>query len=345
VRFVVRAVNSAGKSKVCTTAPVGGSGSTTPTTPTTDPVSPPATGGALPYSAGSYFRSRVDTAAIDQTRTNAFRAFMKQHPDQGGKGITWPKINVNANWAMSYHVHRKGDTEPVWRLTGGNTNHEKLRILTTQGFHMADSVADSFPDGDQDRPGVMIDYENGYTVQFADAVPNKATRTINVSNAAIFWHGSNGLDYRNPKSDDARNFSSRGRIPDAMIIRRDLLDQAMQNGTGLGHVLHLFFVETRTADGFMHPMTGTESGKEGWGAEGERIRIDPSINLAARGLSGACLAVARTLQENGAYLGDNSGSSTQIKASQAGAYVGTNLTTDCMKGRVSFDDFQVVARG
>jgi hypothetical protein len=191
----------------------------------------------------------------------------------------------------------------------------------------------------------MIDPVFGYTVQFADAVPDPTTRTITVSNAGIMWHSSNGLDYRNPRSDDTRNFTSRGRILDAMVIRRDVLDQAVANGTGLGHVLHLYFVETLTSDGFMHPMVGTESKKSGWGIEGERIRISPSVNLAGRGLSGACLAIARTLQENGAYLGDNSGSSTQIKASQPAAYLGTNLSTDCMKDKVSFDDFEVVAGG
>jgi hypothetical protein len=297
----------------------------------------------LPYAPGSILTSRVDGSGvpIDSQRTAAFRTFMHTHPDQ--KDITWPKINMNASWAMSYHVAKAGD--PIWRLKGGNTSDPRLKILTTQGFHMADSVADTFPTGTQDRPGLIVDPVFGYTLQFADAVPDKATRTITVSNAGIAWHGSNGLDYRNPASDDSRNFSSRGRLIDAMVIRRDILDRAVANGTGLGHVLHLFFVETNTADGFVSPMTGAESGNYGFGAEGERLRIDPSINLAARGLSGACLAVARTLQENGAYIGDNSGSSTQIKASQPGAYLGTNLSTDCMKGKVFYDDFQVVKRG
>jgi hypothetical protein len=158
------------------------------------------------------------------------------------------------------------------------------------------------------------------------------------------WHSSNGLDYRNPRSNDSRNQTSRGRVTDAMVIRRDVLDRAVANGTGLGHVLHMFFVETNTADGFLSPMVGAENGKYGWGAEGERLRIRPGIDLEARGLTGACLAVARTLQENGTYLGDNSGSTTKIKASQASVYAGTNLTEDCMEGKVSFDDFEVVAR-
>jgi len=185
----------------------------------------------------------------------------------------------------------------------------------------------------------------GYTVQFADAVVNKANRTINVSNAGIVHHTSNGLDKRNPKSDSTKNFTSRGRLVDAMVIRRDTLDAAIAANTGLGHVLHLFFVETNTADGVCHPMTGSESGKTGFGAEGERIRIAPSVNLPARGLTGAALAVARTLQENGAYIGDNSGSATQIKASQPHNYIGLNLTTDAFKGKITWDDFDCVTRG
>ena len=301
-----------------------------------------ALGGAfLPYSANSFFRSRVTNAPVDAARTSQFHAFMASNPDQAG--ITWPKINMNPDWAMSYHVGTS--TDPVWRLAGGNTSDPHLTILRTQGFHMADSVADTFPTGAQDRPGVMVDPVFGYTVQFADAVPDKATRTITVSNAGIMWHGSNGLDGRNPASDDKRNFTSRGRIPDAMVIRRDLLDQAIANGTGLGHVLHLFFVETNSSDGVASPMTGAESGHSGWGAEGERIRIRPDLDLQARGLTGAALAIARTLQENGAYIGDNSGSSTQIKASQPEAYTGTNLTTDALKGKITWADFEVLPRG
>lgn len=246
---------------------------------------------------------------------------------------------------MSYHVHKPGQSAPIWTLKGGNTSDPKLVHLTSKGFHMPDSVADTFPTGTQDRPGVMVDYEFGYTVQFADAVVDKAARTITVSNAACFWHSSNGIDGRRPESDDKRNFSSRGRIVDAMVIRRDVLDKAIAANTGLGHVLHLFFVETKTTDGVCYPMYGSESGKNGWGTEGERIRIKPSVDLVARGLTGALLAVARTLQQNGAYLGDNSGSGTQIKASQPHNYVGLNLATDGFKGKITWDDFEVVQRG
>jgi len=349
---VAPASTSAAAPSTTATAPTGST--TAPTAPTASTSTSGSTtsgstgstataGGTagLLYSADSFFRSRVTNAPVDAARTASFRAFMASNPDQAG--ITWPKINMNPDWAMSYHVGTA--TDPVWRLAGGNTSDPHLAILRTQGFHMADSVADTFPTGAQDRPGVMVDMVFGYTAQFADAVPNKATRTITVSSAGIMWHGSNGLDGRNPASNDKRNFTSRGRIPDAMVIRRDLLDQAIAKGTGLGHVLHLFFVETNSADGVASPMTGAENGQSGWGAEGERIRIRPDIDLAARGLTGAALAIARTLQENGAYIGDNSGSSTQIKASQPSVYTGTNLTTDALKGKISWADFEVLPRG
>lgn len=343
------ASTSAASPSTTATAPTGSTTAPTASTSTSGSTTNGSTGSTaqaggtagLVYSADSFFRSRVTNAPVDAARTASFHAFMASHPDQAG--ITWPKINMNPDWAMSYHVGTA--TDPVWRLAGGATSDPHLAILRTQGFHMADSVADTFPTGTQDRPGVMVDPVFGYTAQFADAVPNKATRTITVSSAGIMWHGSNGLDGRNPASNDKRNFTSRGRIPDAMVIRRDLLDQAIAKGTGLGHVLHLFFVETNSADGVASPMTGAENGQSGWGAEGERIRIRPDIDLAARGLTGAALAVARTLQENGAYIGDNSGSSTQIKASQPSAYTGTNLTTDALKGKISWADFEVLPRG
>jgi len=307
------------------------------------PTPEPPLGAYQPYTADSFFHSRVDggNVPVDAVRTTQFHDFMATHPDQSA--VTWPKLNLSTDWAMSYDYGTADD--PIWRLAGGNTGSSKLQVLTTQGFHMDDAVASTIPIGAQDRAGVIIDTVFGYTVQFADAVPNFATRTITVSNAGIMWHSSNGLDYRNPRSNDARNQVNRGRIPDAMIVTPEELDRAVAAGTGVGHVLHLFLVETNSADGFAHPMIGAESLNYGFGAEGERIRIKPDVDLAARGLTGHALAIARTLQQNGAYIGDNSGSSTQIKLSQASRYPGSNLSTDAFRGRLFWTDFEVVARG
>jgi hypothetical protein len=141
-------------------------------------------------------------------------------------------------------------------------------------------------------------------------------RTISVQSAGITYHSSNGLHRKDPLSNDRRNLTSRGRISDAMVIRADLVDHGIANNTDLGHVLHLFLVETSSADGYRHPMVQCESGRLGFGAEGERVAIDPAVDLSERGLSPAGLVVARTLQRFGCYFGDNAGRESALKAEQ-----------------------------
>ena len=280
--------------------------------------------------------------AVDAARTTSFRSFMKTHPDQ--KQIPYPRFTgLDGNqWGTTTHVSTASD--PVWRL---KNPRRETQVLATQGFHMADAVAQRVPTGTQDRPFLIVDPVFGYSLFCADVVPDRATRTITVSASAVFHHSSNGLDKRNPRSNDARNFASRGRIPDAMAIRPDLLKAGIANGTGLGHVLHAFFVETLTSAGHVHPMVGSEGDKVGWGAEGDRIAIRSTLDLKARGLTDAALVIARTLQTHGAYLGDNSGSSTMLKGVQTtptyNPYAGTNMKADCLKA-LTWDDFVVLKR-
>lgn len=43
-----------------------------------------------------------------------------------------------------------------------------------------------------------------------------------------------------------------------MAISQWRVDAASAAGTGIGHVLHMMFVETLTTDKFCHPMIGKE---------------------------------------------------------------------------------------
>lgn len=300
---------------------------------------------ALPYGPKSFFRSRVPNAPSDAAQTANFKTFMKTHPDQ--RAISWPKITgTDGNeWGTTFHVGVSSD--PVWKVSAGTRN--ETQILQTQGFHLADSVVTRVPTGSQDRPMCVVDEAFGYTVFFADVVPNLANRTITVSSSGVTYHSSNGLDGRNPLSDDSRNYTSRGRLSDACIIRPDLVTAGIANRTGLGHVLQFFFVETLSADGFCHPMVGDESDNYGFGAEGLRVAIRRDVNLAQRGLTGAALVIARTLKHHGAYIGDNSGSGTQLKGPQTSSsynpWEGTNISVDCLKGKITWDDFHVLPKG
>ncbi len=294
----------------------------------------------LPYSADSYFKSRIKGAPVNHTLTRQFRTFMKNHPDQNGKPYPYLKgITADQQWGTAYA--EGSATDPVWKLTG--LVPAEVSILKTRGFH-APQWFGSMLSGTSDSPFVCMDRGYGISV-WASKAKVVAPYTIQVGSAGYFTHASNGLDKRNPRSNSTKNFRSRGCIPDAMVIRRDLMDTAIANGTGLGHVLHMFFVETSSKAGSRHPMVGDESGKFGWGAEGTRLAINPQIDLRTRGLSPAGLVVARTLKRHGCYLGDNAGSGTSLKAEQATAarnpWAGLNFHEKSLTG-ITWDDFVVL---
>ena len=298
--------------------------------------------GDLPYSANSFFKSSLSGAPVDQNLTRSFRAFMASNPDQ--KGVAYPMIRgVGGNrWGMVFAEGQASD--PIWKLTG--TVNREVSVLASQGFHAPNSLGASLT-GTSDSPFVVVDRASGWSIWAAKARV-VGPHTISVGAAGLFEHSSNGLDRRNPRSDSTVNFRSRGAIPDAMVIRKDLMSKAVASGNDLGHVLHMFLVETDSAAGFVHPMVGAESGKSGWGAEGTRIAISPSVNLASRGCSPEALVIARTLQRHGAYIGDNSGSQSGFKAQQDdanGSIWGSSLSRDELKGCFTWDDMVVIQPG
>ena len=270
---------------------------------------------------------------------------MATHPEQ--RGDAYPIIKgVDGNrWGTVWAVGKASD--PVWKFTGTPPN-SKVAHLATTGFHAPEWLGDALT-GTSDSPFGVRDDVNGFTV-FGTKASLDGPHRISTSGGSwgVTWHSSNGLDYRNPRADDRRNFTSRGRISDSMVITRQAVNAAIANGTGLGYVLHLFIVESKTSDGFVHPMTGAESSKNGFGAEGERLRIKPSIDLRARNLSPFGLAIARTLQQHGTYIGDNAGGPTSLKAEQSSAgrdpWAGLNVSADALKG-ITWADFEVVQRG
>lgn len=291
----------------------------------------------LPYGRDSYFRSRVKGIPVDHARTETFRSFMRGHAEQK---YSYPRINgVQGNeWGTAYA--RGGPRHPVWRLVGDH--NPKADVLFTKGFHAPAWLGDMLT-GTDDSPLCVMDRASGFTLFCANA-ERVGHRRIRATAAAVTYHSSNGLDHRNPLSDDRRNFTSRGRISNAMVIRKDLVRHGVRNDTDLGHVLHLFLVETDSSAGFQHPMVGEESGKLGFGAEGERLAIDPGVDLTKRGLSPQGLVIARTLQRRGCYIGDNAGSSSALKAQQENAdrpLWRRTLRRDSLEG-ITWDDFVVL---
>ena len=230
-----------------------------------------------PYTAHSYFK-RPATGTVDVSRTRAFRHFMKTFHDQAG--TRYPTISGvgGSDWGMAYAMGTRHD--PVWRLTG--SIQPECAILRTHGFHAPEWLG-SMLTNTADSPFCVIDRASGYTAFGSGAGPD-GHHVIHVQSAGITYHRSNGLTGVNPHSDDRHNFTGRGRISDAMVIRRDLVDYGIAHHTGLGHVLHMYMTETRSADGFRNPMVSCESGQNGFGAEGNGSRSVATSTSA----SGVC---------------------------------------------------------
>lgn len=302
------------------------------------------------YEAGSYLYSKPsDYGQVDPTLTSGMRAFLAK------VGANFPSINgLGSNaWGMVFAVGQSSD--PSWHLAGTGNIDPRLSV-SGPGFKAPANLGLRIT-GTSDSPMIVDDEAHGITVTAGKiskaplCTSSDCTLTLTAGVGDYFTHGTNGLDVRRPESDckpaPKHCSASRGRIPDSMLIRADRFTQALNAGTGLGYVLEMFWPETDSSAGFRLPMAGAESAQFGWGAEGQRVGIDPSINLAARaGCTKEALVVARTLQVNGAYIGDNAGGSAWvIKAEQnsaadpvsSGAFASLSQTE--LSGCVSAADF------
>ncbi len=296
----------------------------------------------IAYTPDSFFRKPLNgwVPVDDESATGiafANSSNIYDHPRIRGVG--------GNKWGEPYAMSDCSD--PLWKATG--TLPSPLEFLKTEGFHAPANFGDELT-GTSDSPATIIDtcgvpyMPNGMTVWLFKAAKDTGY-TINVAGGGAYQHDSNGLDQRNPASNSTKNFTqNRGNILGSEVIRDDLLAYGEANNTDLGHVLEMFWTETDSAAGYVHPMVNYEKNKYGWGPEGIRIRVKSWIDLDARpGCTGPGKVIAKTLQNYGAVLGDNSGSDAGIKAEQDSTYPG--LTIDVLEGCITWDDMQFVKRG
>ena len=303
----------------------------------------------IAYSEDSFFRKPlppVTPVSPTSAQGVAFAWANDAHPYPRIRGVEGS--GRPSGWGIAFALADCSDPIHTIRTRTVPSSQEHLR---TEGFHAPRSLWRNIPQN-TDAPFLVIDRCGTPARPGGLSVWGSGTRvsgsTVSVDNAGSFAHDTNGLDSRNPLSDSPLNERSRGVIPDSMAIRLDLLDWAIRNDTGLGHVLQVSWPETDSAAGFVHPMVGAENERYGYGAQGERFRIKADIDLAARpGCSPTTnpvgLSIARTLQQHGAYLGDNSGSGARIRTEQNASYPG--LDADSLRGCMTWDDIEFLPRG
>jgi hypothetical protein len=318
---------------------------------------PPPTGGStsgtspyIAYPTTSFFRTPLGSSwPVDSTSATGISWHKSHEP------YDFPRINgVDGNvWGMGFALGTCSD--PIWKFSSTAKVPTSSAFLKTEGFHAPATWTNQLADN-SDAPIEVIDTcgvsarPKGFSVWGANVFYDGNSSRVLTSNpkggtltGGTFAHDSNGLDGRTPgHGDDSRNQTSRGNIPDSFAIRDDLLKFGMSGGNGgtLGHVLQMFSMETNSSMGFVAPMAGAEGGQSGYGAEGERIALKPSWTPPST-CTGAALVVAKTLQTYGAYLGNNAGGGSVIKAQQGS----TMLHRDDLGKCFTWGDMAYVQRG
>lgn len=300
----------------------------------------------LPYGATSFLQEPATGAPIDTATTAAMRNFMATYSSQ--VGFSYPVIHGTGSslWGMPFAQASPGDpTLITWHLTGVNSNPQTAFLGTNGPGFKAPSWLGSVLTGTSDSPFLVQDLTAGFTVAGSQAsLVSPGVINCGVT-PQVFLHSSNGLDSRNPLANTTANWSSRGRILEGFCIRHDMVQWAIASNCGLGYVLEMWCAATTSA--FCHPMVGDEGHTGGFCPEGQRMIIDPSIDLTTRGLSPTGLAIARTLQDHGLYIGDTSGSESALKAEQENSghpvWNGT-LPSNVLQG-ITWNDFLVIQAG
>ena len=327
-------------------------------------ATPPADDdGVVPYGSTSLFQTQLPSTAPVSPDQAFFASWIQANEPKD----YWTMRVTRDQFSMNFAVGRCSD--PLYKIVSTGSTQKGQDHLKTVGVHIPTAMLSAIVQNTdvpvivQDRCGTSA-RPGGMSVFMANVLYDGTTTLKSGGDGVItggaFDHRTNGLDSRVPGTNAAArvNTVSRGRIPDATFVRDALLTKVASGqlahpaavpGT-LGHVLQTFFVQSNTAAGFQKPMAGAESAKLGCGgsehlglcAQGQYIRIDPSIDLAARpGCTGHALTVARTLQSYGAYIGDNSGSGSGIKG-EAGTTLLTQASLDpCM----NLADLRILTKG
>jgi hypothetical protein len=159
---------------------------------------------------------------------------------------------------------------------------------------------------------------------------------------------SNGLSCTLPESDRVcpMNQGHRGYPTAIHAVRYDEVAAGV-----IPHVLKVALNHTASCSSY--PGAGFESPWRGGTltCEGLILRIDPSIDLAARGLTGGPLIIATAMQDYGVVIGDTGGTGMELKVENLAVegrpetWADFGVTATSFVGKITFDDFVVVQAG
>jgi hypothetical protein len=157
----------------------------------------------------------------------------------------------------------------------------------------------------------IFDRTAGYVTALTDASYHPRADRWTASGATVTYLDSNGLNVLTGRSDNPHNTGShRGNNAATMAIRWDMVKA--------GRITHVLKVASgpELANRWVFPLVGSDGGYNGADPavppEGLRLRVKPSVDLAALHLAPQALVIATAMQRYGIYLGD-SGVTTAVK--------------------------------
>jgi hypothetical protein len=252
----------------------------------------------------------------------------------------YPRL-VTGTWAEPIYWGRIGD--PMYTI-------KPLRYgPTLKGVHIPRGAK---PAATSDGQMTVFDLAGDTVFKLTKAIYDSNLDRWTATGTSQYSLGSKGLACALPESDRTcpMNSGHRGYPPAIHAVRYDEVSDGVNGGPGIQHVLKVAL--DRTAACHVYPGAGHESGKGGvLTCEGLVLRIKPSVNLDTRRLSSGCMQIATALQRYGAVIGDTGGVAMAIKVENLAvegrheSWSGFGVSTSCFRTKLTFDDFQVIARG
>ncbi len=290
------------------------------------------------------------------------------------------EIEAFCNGQNQCYPHFPSEGDPVWGGTPVYTGKATDILYTVTDTCGSDNVQVHIPDN-----ATMADNTDGEVV-FFDSPLHKVVRlwqAVKVDHPypepdewsscgqANYDTKSNGLEEDVIPGGTAGNFGWRGVPPGIKTLQYNEVSAAVNSNSYVRHVIEVVLMNTVDADGslahncdntshssgygFYWPMSGGETDDAHTGintCEGLMLRLKLSdSDLVARGLTGGCLAIAKTLHHYGGMIGDTGsvpfhiGLENLVLEGRAERWADIGVTYNCMQNKVFFSDFEAIQGG
>jgi hypothetical protein len=223
--------------------------------------------------------------------------YLRTAPQAGRGCLMVAGVGRHPQWGTPIYWARS--TDPAYRVSGVGPG------APAQLAHLR-IPRGAVPSVSTDQTMIIYDLSAGYVTALTGARYDPGSDTWTARGATVTYLDSNGLNVKTGRSDNPGNVGThRGNNAPTMAVSWDQVNA--------GAVRHVLKVASgpELSDRYVFPMIGSDGGYTGYNPavppEGLRLRLQPTIDLAALGLDGQALVIARALQHYGIYLGDSSG--------------------------------------